>query len=323
MAAQGIRTIPDSAGRSEVTLNGNRQGMKPRFTTVPTRPHPPRLRKAPGVVVEKQDDGADVQPSRRRRLSKPLALSILAHVVILLGASYWVIARRPDARQPAGERGGDPFPLMQRGTQESFPNTPATHDSTPLALRTLPEPDLPQPVLDQFLDQTTLPPLDMPGPMFVEEAPPEPLQAKDQAAATAATERIDTRPKKTPGGSPMKSGKSARKASATSTAPNTPGPSVGSSFALGQLDGKPRLLHHPAAVFPVELIHQGASSGTVVLNVELDESGSVRVLGLVSATHPSLVAEAKRVAAGSSFTPPMREGRHVKARMTWPIIIRR
>ncbi len=298
--------------------------MRPRTTTVAERPHPPRLRKAPGAAVEDQDSEADGPPPRKRRWSRTLVFSIVAHVVVLLGASYWVVARHTAPSQPAGMPDGDPFPLMHRGEPESSSNSPATYHNTPPSPRTLPEPDLPRLVMKELLTQAAALPLEMPAPMFVEKNPLEPILIKDSDSASKPTEQIAIRAKKTSGGGAMKKGKAKRKATtAGSSTPEISGHSGGSSFALGQLDGKPRLLYHPPAVFPVELIHQGATTGTVVLEVELDESGAVHVMGMVSTTHPDLVAEAKRVAAGSSFTPPLHEGRHVKAHMTWPIIIHR
>jgi hypothetical protein len=293
--------------------------MKPKITTIPDRPHPPRLRKAPGVVMEKPDSETGAPPPPRRRMSRTLGLSIVAHVVILLGAAYWVIARHPDAPPPVVEPEGDPFPLLQRSAPESSPEPSATKQSMPLALRPLPQPDLPQPVLEEFLTKASALPMEMPGPMFV-ETPPEPAHAKDMAMASQMPERHPIKPRKKPGGGAMNPGKPAQKTAAASASSGTSG---GSTFPIGQLDGKPQLLRHPPAVFPAELIRQGATSGTVVLDVELEEDGSVHVLGTVSSTHPALVAEAKRVAAGSRFTPPKHDGRIVKAHMKWPIVIRK
>ena len=102
-----------------------------------------------------------------------------------------------------------------------------------------------------------------------------------------------------------------------------PPPVVKSSYSVGELDGRPQLLRHGRASFPPSLARQGVSQGTVTLRVELSSSGGVTVLGVVSATHQELVDAARRVAAGSRFTAPTRNGQRVKAVMLWPIVIRK
>ena len=100
-----------------------------------------------------------------------------------------------------------------------------------------------------------------------------------------------------------------------------PRPAAKSHYAMDELDGRPRLLRHPSVEFPAELARQGVRRGTVVLEVELSESGSVSVRRVVSSSHRELVAPARRVAAGSRFTPPKRNGQAVRAVMRWPITI--
>jgi len=102
----------------------------------------------------------------------------------------------------------------------------------------------------------------------------------------------------------------------------TPKPAK-SIYSIGELDRKPRLLSHPSVSFPAALARRGVRRGTVVLDVELDQRGSVRVRRVISSTHPELVAKARQIAAGSKFTPPTRHGRPVRARMRWPIVIQR
>jgi protein TonB len=102
-----------------------------------------------------------------------------------------------------------------------------------------------------------------------------------------------------------------------------PKPVAKSSYSIGELDGKPRLLRHPSVSFPSDLARRGVNRGTVVLEVELSQRGSVSVRRVISASHPELVAKARQVAAGSRFTPPMRRGQPVKAVMRWPITIQR
>lgn len=102
-----------------------------------------------------------------------------------------------------------------------------------------------------------------------------------------------------------------------------PVPVAKSHYGVGELDGKPRLLRHGSAAFPPKLARRGVDRGTVVLEVELDERGRVKIRRVVSATHSELIAPARRVAASASFTAPTRNGRAVKSIMRWPITIRR
>lgn len=102
-----------------------------------------------------------------------------------------------------------------------------------------------------------------------------------------------------------------------------PPPKAKSHYAMNELDSRPRLLRHGSAVFPSSLARRGVTSGTVTFEVELSQSGGVSVRRVVSASHPELVAPARRVAAGARFTRPTRNGQPVKAIMRWPITIRK
>lgn len=98
-------------------------------------------------------------------------------------------------------------------------------------------------------------------------------------------------------------------------------PVAKSHYNTGELDGTPRLLRHGSARFPSSLARKGVTRGTVTFEVELSTSGAVRIRSVVSATHPELVAPARRVASGARFTPPKHNGQAVKAIMRWPIVI--
>lgn len=98
-------------------------------------------------------------------------------------------------------------------------------------------------------------------------------------------------------------------------------PAPPSHYDANQLDGVPQLLAHGSTIFPSSLARRGVRRGTVVLEVEIATSGSVRVRRVVSATHQELVAAARRVAAGARFTTPKHKGKAVKALMRWPITI--
>ncbi|BDS08307.1 hypothetical protein NT6N_33470 [Oceaniferula spumae] len=98
-------------------------------------------------------------------------------------------------------------------------------------------------------------------------------------------------------------------------------PKPKSQYSLGELDRKPRLLRNPSVRFPSSI--RNASSGRVVVRVAILPSGRSQFLSVISSTHPALVSAAKTIANGSRFTPPTRQGKPVKAVMTWPITIKK
>lgn len=100
-------------------------------------------------------------------------------------------------------------------------------------------------------------------------------------------------------------------------------PVVKSIYNSSELDGNPRLIRHGSATFPSSLSRKGITSGTIVLEVELSTSGSVKIRRVVSATHQDLVSAARRVASGARFTAPKKNGKAVKAIMRWPIVIQK
>jgi len=114
-----------------------------------------------------------------------------------------------------------------------------------------------------------------------------------------------------------------RRMAARSGLPPPKPPPAKSVYSVGDLDSKPRLISYPSVSFPSALARRGVRRGTVVLEVEIDARGRVRVRSVVSATHPELVAKARKIAGGAQFTPPRHRGRPVRAVMRWPIVIRR
>lgn len=100
-----------------------------------------------------------------------------------------------------------------------------------------------------------------------------------------------------------------------------PPPKPKSQYSLGELDRKPRLLRNPSVTFPRSI--RGASSGRVVVRVAILPSGRSQYLSTISSTHPALVPLGRKIANGSRFTPPTRQGRPVKAVMSWPITIKK
>ena len=148
--------------------------------------------------------------------------------------------------------------------------------------------------------------LDTPVDMFATDLAPAPLPTPVVRSKPRPAPSVTPRPRSTP---------------PRSVKP--PPPVVKSHYSAGELDGQPRLIRAGSTAFPSALSREGVTQGTVTLEVELSERGTVRVRRVISATHPELVSGAKRVAAGSRYSAPRKNGRPVKAIMSWPITIRK
>ena len=94
-----------------------------------------------------------------------------------------------------------------------------------------------------------------------------------------------------------------------------------SVYRLHELDSRPRILSHPQATFPESLSKRGVKSVTVIFEIELSPTGSVRIIRLVATAYDELIPEATKVAAGSRFTPPLHNGKPVRSIMHFPVII--
>ena len=98
-------------------------------------------------------------------------------------------------------------------------------------------------------------------------------------------------------------------------------PTQKSEYSLGELDQQPRLLRTPSVLFPRSI--KDANTGRVVVRVAILPSGRSEFISVISSTHDELIPLAERIANGSRFTPPTRQGKAVKAVMTWPITIKK
>lgn len=82
-------------------------------------------------------------------------------------------------------------------------------------------------------------------------------------------------------------------------------------YSTGELDGTPRQIRQGSFSWPSRA---KGTSGTVVLTVELSTSGRVSVISVNSTTDSALTEAAKRIAKGSRYTSPTKNGQKVKAR---------
>ena len=104
---------------------------------------------------------------------------------------------------------------------------------------------------------------------------------------------------------------------------NPPAPPKKSTYSEGELDRIPSLRKDPIAEFPASLARKGVSEGKVNLSLEINEKGRVRVLGVVSSTHPELVPVARKAASTARFSKPTKNGRTVKATFSWELTLKK
>lgn len=89
-------------------------------------------------------------------------------------------------------------------------------------------------------------------------------------------------------------------------------------FDLHELDGTPNILRRGSLIYPPRLKRKGLE-GEVKLLVLIDEKGKVRVLEVVSSTHPDFVTPSRKAAEDSIYEPPKRDGETVKVQFYLPI----
>ncbi len=89
-------------------------------------------------------------------------------------------------------------------------------------------------------------------------------------------------------------------------------------FAMHELDRNPAIIKRGSLVYPSHLKRKGLE-GEVKLLVQINETGRVRVLETVSATHPDFVDASRKAAEGSVYEPPTRNGKPVKVEFYLPV----
>ena len=82
-------------------------------------------------------------------------------------------------------------------------------------------------------------------------------------------------------------------------------------YSTGELDGLPTAIRTGQFRWPSRA---RGLSGKVRLLLEIDQNGLVSVIKVMSTSDPALSAAATRVARGSRFTSPRKNGQKVKAR---------
>ena len=89
-------------------------------------------------------------------------------------------------------------------------------------------------------------------------------------------------------------------------------------FSLHELDRNPSVIKRGNLIYPSNLKRRGLE-GEVKLLVQIDEQGKVKVLEVVSSTHPDFAEPSKIAAESSVYEPPMRNGEPVRTQFYLPI----
>ena len=91
-------------------------------------------------------------------------------------------------------------------------------------------------------------------------------------------------------------------------------------FGFGELDEVPRLVREGRFRYPPNA-PKGRGEAFVRLLVYVEKDGRIQVQEVVDYSHREFVAAATRMAEGSRFSPPLRNGEAVRSQYEWPIRI--
>ncbi|MCG7533163.1 energy transducer TonB [Psychrobium sp. MM17-31] len=90
-------------------------------------------------------------------------------------------------------------------------------------------------------------------------------------------------------------------------------------FGLDQLDSIPRLLTRIKTQYPAQLLRQGITRTTVKLDVYINETGKIKLIGASGQHHNALKNAITTLVKRSRFSPPQKNGQSVAARFIWPV----
>ena len=170
---------------------------------------------------------------------------------------------------------------------------------------TEPEPEEPEP--DPMQMPASAPSLDVPVDVPAFDMPTvAPSLNKMSLTTPMHSFHVDSGPAQLPVEKPVVRVKSSSK---KTTKPKITSAKPKSVYSTGELDRLPRARRVGRLVWPRGV---SAKSATVRLLIEIDTSGKVRVVRVVSSTNASVNDAAKKVATGSLYTVPTYRGKAVK-----------
>lgn len=95
---------------------------------------------------------------------------------------------------------------------------------------------------------------------------------------------------------------------------------AGKLFSFNQLDSTPAVLSSPQIVYPASFIRRGITEIRVVFHIIVDEDGRVQPVRVLESPDASLNPMLMDYAAHTTFTPPVHEGKRVRAQYSWPVL---
>ena len=94
----------------------------------------------------------------------------------------------------------------------------------------------------------------------------------------------------------------------------------GLTLSVNQLDAIPGVLSAPIFLFPDRFRRNGISQFQVVFHIIVDESGQVHPVRVIQSPDSSLNERLLQYASKVVFTPPMKNGKPVRAEYSWPVV---
>jgi TonB family protein len=175
------------------------------------------------------------------------------------------------------------------------------------------EPEEEEPL--ENLPQAPIPALDLIADVSIESTPLPLTTATFDPQLSVSPFEIDREPAELPVAKAPSRPKSVVKPSSKPKAkykrPTPPREKVKPYYSPSELDRMPRELRMGSYTWPNSA---RGTSGTVKLLLEINTSGKVLVISVLSNTDPKLISAAKRVATNSRFTAPTYRGKPVKTK---------
>ncbi|WPJ94491.1 energy transducer TonB [Coraliomargarita algicola] len=91
-------------------------------------------------------------------------------------------------------------------------------------------------------------------------------------------------------------------------------------FGFGELDEVPHLVREGRFRYPPNS-PRGRGEALVRLLIYVEADGRISVQRVIDYSHQEFIEAARRMAEGSRFSPPMRNGQAVRSKYEWPIRI--
>ncbi|HTR00995.1 MAG TPA: energy transducer TonB [Candidatus Acidoferrum sp.] len=91
-------------------------------------------------------------------------------------------------------------------------------------------------------------------------------------------------------------------------------------FGLNQLDSTPIVMSAPPMTYPDRLVRRNILTFRVMFHIAVDEDGHTHPVRIVQSPDDTLNDQFMQYAAQVIFSPPMHEGKRVRAEYLWPAV---